>query len=537
MKKLFTLLLAAGCMTVQAQTLDTSFNHTGYSATATWPQGNKIVQMPDGTTYEAVNNADGVTMVKFTPEGRPDSTFGPYGRSVMVVGGCVTFAPVNQVVTDIAVQPDGMVLGVGSGTYTYDACGYTNMVIFRMKANGTADSTFGMCGMLQSYQVLASYPLSLTSSHLTHIKLLPSGQFMVLGYGQGGGVTVYNLIMRFNSDGTLDPTFGVGGICTVTGVFTAVDGAWDMQVDTAGNTVIVGDSYSTDSTGYYTYSQAIRITNAGIMDSTFGTAGVTTMNFGPGSNGITALRARADDKFAITGYSGNYGTVALLNADGTIDSASVPGGFALIPLPGYATNVISSFYVQPDDNKLVVAGYGLNGYDACAYIGRININGTYDSSFNGIGLDTFNYGVYTHWQSGSFLNDIELECGNRALATGGVNNTTADANENMFIIRLQMDDTSTCTYVVTPPTGITNATGAKVTPTVYPNPAFDVVTIDNAAPGTTYRILNELGQTLLTGTLVGTRDNVDILGLTTGSYILQLTDGSSAPITRKISKL
>jgi len=538
MRKILTIAIAFASFAAGAQVLDSTYHGIGYSAGLTWPSANKIVQQSDGSMIIGVNSSLGVTMVKYTPEGRPDSTVGAYGRASLVVGGCVTFSPGGQVISDVAVQSDDMVIGVGYGNYTYGgACGYNNMDIFRMKQNFTGDSTFGLCGLIESGQIFGSYPININSSELSKLKLLPDGKFLVAGNGYCVGCSgLYSIYIRFNGDGSLDPTFGTGGILTVAGIFnnSFANNPADISVDTAGNIIAIGNSTLSDSV-YHPYAQAVRITSAGVLDTTFGTGGIVNFMY-PGGNGVTAIQPRNDGKYAIIGGYGSNGTLAIINSVGDIDSTIIPAGYATISLPGYATNRITSFYSQPD-NKLVLAGYGLNGYDACAYIARLNEDGSYDSTFNGIGVDTFNYGVYSHWQMGTFLNDIKPVCGNRALAAGGINQTTTSPNQGMFIVRLKMDDTSTCTYTPLPSLAISAVNAKGGTVNVYPNPAFDELTIENAQPGSAFSILNIMGQTMLSGNIDANKQTANISHLPTGSYIIRLkgTDGST--VTQKITKL
>ncbi len=523
MKKLLLGALSFCGMFAHAQTMDSSYNAIGYSAGLSWPQVNKIIQLPNGSTIQALNDHLGVSVSKFNEDGTPDVSFGAYGRRILGVGACVTFPPVDNVLTDMIVDDAEMFVGVGYGTYSYAGCGYDNMDIFRLKRDGTADSTFGLCGMMESGQILGSYPNVLNTSFLTSIRKLPGGQFLVAGHGSGPSVGMSILFMKFNHDGTLDPTFGTNGIYTLPGGFfynVSVHSPTDISIDSAGNILAVGSGLA-DVSGYHPYAQVAKILSTGALDYSFGDSGMVKLAYGS-SNTISGIKPRSDGKYVLVGSSDGNGTMTIMNPDGTVDSTLITAGYNTLAVPGYATNVIKSFVLQPD-NKVLLCGYGMNGYDACAYIGRVNEDGTYDTTFNGYGLDSFNYGVYTHWQSGTFLNDINIVCGNRILAAGGINQTTANSNQGTFIVRMKLDDTSVCNYVI--PLETPSAKNASVGIHVYPNPAVETITIENAIVNSGYKLMNMVGQELLSGTLSAASQTIDLTHgrLATGNYILQIT--------------
>ena len=536
MKKLLLSCLLGTSVCSFGQIMDSTYHAVGYSAGLSWPQVNRIFELPDGSTVQGVNDADGVTISKYTADGYPDSTFGAYGRRTMVVGGCVTFAPINNVIADMAVQSDEMVIGVGYATYTYGGlCGFQNMDIFRMRPDGSSDSTFGLCGLQQSGQILMDYPINLTSSKLTNIRLLPGGQYLVTGWGQAGGVTVYDLFMKFNHDGSLDPSFGTNGIFTLpTTMFNNAFGnnPVDITIDSTGNIYALGSNLAPVS-GYEPYGQVVKVLPAGALDYTFGDSGVVNLQYGT-NNSLTSIKQRGDGKLVIIGEYSTYATVTVLNADGSVDSTSVPGGFDTVAIPGYAQNVITSFFVQ-DDNKMVVCGYGMNGYDVCAYIARLNVDGTYDLSFNGTGIDSFNYGVYTHWQSGTFLNDMKPVCGNRILAAGGINQTTSTPNQGTFILKLRMDDSSSCTYIM--PTKVAQVAGGGNEVKLYPVPTEDNITVSGAAIGARISIANLLGQEMIRTMVANQTETIDLSRLQSGNYIVTVLATDGTKVVKRVTKL
>lgn len=71
---------------------------------------------------------------------------------------------------------------------------------------------------------------------------------------------------------------------------------------------------------------------------------------------------------------------------------------------------------------------------------------------------------------------------------------------------------------------------------VYPNPATNVLHIDGMAAGTRATIYSALGQQVMTITLSGNRESLDLNTLPAGTYMLQLSNGDSNITQRFIKK-
>jgi uncharacterized delta-60 repeat protein len=119
--------------------------------------------------------------------------------------------------------------------------------------------------------------------------------------------------------------------------------------------------------------------SGGSLDPTWGTGGVVTLpaGFGPGAmltqpNGTILIQGgetnptTGDAEFAVLS----------LNENGTVDSSFGTDGLAVASFPGVSAES-SSIFVQPDGN-IVVAGITTDGNIAIA---DFNANGTLDTSF------------------------------------------------------------------------------------------------------------------------------------------------------------
>ena len=100
--------------------------------------------------------------------------------------------------------------------------------------------------------------------------------------------------------------------------------------------------------------------------------------FDPGANGVVyAVAVQADGKILVGGLFTTLGgaprnNIGRLNADGSIDTSFNPG----------ASNSVVALAVQPDGKILAGGWFTTLGGAPCTYIGRLNTDGSLDASFN-----------------------------------------------------------------------------------------------------------------------------------------------------------
>lgn len=102
--------------------------------------------------------------------------------------------------------------------------------------------------------------------------LLPNGKVLLAGTKSGTPLSVkWALVRRYNTDGSLDASFGASGTATV----SAVE-AWQVSSDATGRILVAGIKFNGTSNDY----AAIRYSAAGVVDTTFGNKGVVTADLG-----------------------------------------------------------------------------------------------------------------------------------------------------------------------------------------------------------------------------------------------------------------
>jgi uncharacterized delta-60 repeat protein len=177
-----------------------------------------------------------------------------------------------------------------------------------------------------------------------------------------GSVVVSNrdfVLARYNSDGTLDSTFGVSG--TVTTDFAGGDDmANALVVQTDGKLVAAGSALMSN----IDFALA-RYNTDGTLDTGFGAGGTVTTDFAGMADAASALVVRGGMLVAAGSATaptdpGSFNDFALAryNPNGTLDAGFGAGGKVTTDITGngfYSRDRANALAVQ-DDGKLVAAG-------------------------------------------------------------------------------------------------------------------------------------------------------------------------------------
>jgi uncharacterized delta-60 repeat protein len=188
----------------------TNFGDVGYPAgisaisVVAGPVGRVFVggQVEDfGATFS--RNA---ALVRFNADGSLDGSFG--------TGGKVVSTPVgSNAGGQIALQPDGKVVVLGDNP---SATG-VNFVVARYNGDGSPDTTFGSGGIASASFTSTTGFQFFGYNPGTALTLQGDGSVVVAGGGMVNVGSAQVTVARFTSNGTLDTSFGNGGLANVTG--------------------------------------------------------------------------------------------------------------------------------------------------------------------------------------------------------------------------------------------------------------------------------------------------------------------------------
>ncbi|RYF73901.1 MAG: hypothetical protein EOO22_08100, partial [Comamonadaceae bacterium] len=198
-----------------------------------------------------------------------------------------------------------------------------------------------------------------------------------LGFGDDGAYGV----ARFLEDGRLDTTFGQNGVFSKSiFVLPLPHFLSDMQIQKDGKIVLVG-TIANDFVG------VMRLDADGSLDRTFGEGGMRLFGKGESTKGYD-VAIQDDGKIVVTGpitrSDGTYFSVMRLMADGS-DDRSFSGGARLIYVD---TTVESTTALIQPDGKIVAAGHaGSRGLSDLVVV-RLNPDGSDDARFGQYAYNT-----------------------------------------------------------------------------------------------------------------------------------------------------
>ena len=227
-----------------------------------------------------------VAVARFEPDGTLDDTFGDEGEFILDVSGD------HDTALDVAVQPDGLIAAVGYRTIGAQR----DALIFRLTADGALDSTFGAGGIVTSD--FAGF-----NDFFGGVAVQPDGKLIVAGSRtEADGVSTTFIVHRYLSDGTLDPSFGVGGVTAVD--FTGLSaGAADLILLANGRIVVAGTT-QTGAGGLDSRDFAIaRLMPDGSFDPDFAGDGRQIANVTGGADIGQALAMQPDGDFVVAGFA------------------------------------------------------------------------------------------------------------------------------------------------------------------------------------------------------------------------------------------
>jgi uncharacterized delta-60 repeat protein len=209
------------------------------------------------------------------------------------------------------------------------------------------------------------------SDGIRAIALQTDGKIVAVGITINGTTSDFALA-RYNQNGSLDTSFGTAGK-VVTDFFGGFDDADAIVLQSDGRIVVVGEAFAGDAESF-NFALARYNTN-GSLDPGFGSGGKVSTDFG-GVDFGTGAALQPDGKIVAVGSSESQFALARYNNDGSLDSGFGSGGKVITAFPsglGDATAV-----TLQGDRKILVAGYS-GFYDFT--LARYESNGNLDSSF------------------------------------------------------------------------------------------------------------------------------------------------------------
>ncbi len=343
--------------------LDPSFGTGGlvtYDPSTSEDQTEAIALQGDGklavTGY--VMNASGGTdfaLARFDRSGALDTSFG--------TGGLVTLdTAYSDFAADVVLASDGKIILLGNGDAPIAA---------RFTAAGALDTTFATKG----WETIA---LPKSKDTIRKAVATPDGHLVGVGITSPTSSTFDTIFVSLSSDGSLDSTFGTGGLVTpFPGTKNNLSRALVRGSD--------GSLYAAGNAGKNVL--ATKLGAHGAVDLSYGTSGLASATLSATAS-TWAAALQSDGKLVIAANSGSPLGISLirLNAAGQLDATFGTGGIASTTKSGVDLQAYA-IALQPD-GKIVVAGFTDIGDAGRFVVLRYTASGVLDTAFGSSGDGT-----------------------------------------------------------------------------------------------------------------------------------------------------
>lgn len=286
-------------------------------------------------------------------------------------------------INDVTLQADQKIICTGVElTPSFAAI----LKVIRLNADGTLDSTFATNGVYSQLIGVESY------GNESFVRT--DGKIIVAGITYDANYLADWLLLRLNSNGTLDSTFGTNGITVAD--FSSSDDLGQALALQTDNKIIVSGTIK-DTVSYFNLPAIARFTEDGIIDSSFGTNGFTTFAATYIDNEVTSVAVQSNGKIVAAGHYENTFTgssdfdvmVLRIDSTGIPDATFGINGIVRTPVNG---GVDDSFGMEPDTaGNIYVAGFTTQPFtlELDMILLKYDSNGTLVPGFGNNGIVTF----------------------------------------------------------------------------------------------------------------------------------------------------
>ncbi len=378
-------------------TLDTSFSGDGKQTTdfGGSDEASGVALQADGKIV-AVGRAEGTgdddfALARYNTDGSLDTGFSGDGKQTTNFG-------YSEFANQVALQGDGKIVAAG---FTGGAAprGSGDFALARYNTDGSLDASFSGDGR----QTTDFSPDAFDRDEATGVALQTDGKIVAVGPIGGGDFA----LARYNTDASLDTSFSGDGKQTTD--FGGSDEANGVALQTDGKIVAVG-------AGAGDFALA-RYNTDGTLDPSFSGDGKQTTNFA-GFDQASGVAIQADGKIVAVGgtgdqLSGDGFALVRYNTNGTLDTSFSGDGKQTTDFGDFAN---ATGVALQGDGKIVVVGTASTGSDGHFALARYNPNGSLDPTFSGDGKQTTDFGSTAQCCEGA--TGVALQADGKIVAAG-----------------------------------------------------------------------------------------------------------------------
>jgi len=322
---------------------DTTFNRTGLFSigTSTWEDAYASAVQSDGKILVAGRFFNGSSwdflIIRFNPDGSLDSSFNRKGFFTK------DFFGKDDRAFAMDIQSDGKIIVCGfAENFNWD------FAVLRLNSDGTIDSSFSTNGIFTKN--IGTY-----NDVAFSIKAQSDGKIIICGWTYIFGSWDFALV-RLNSDGKPDNTFGDNGIVT-TDYFHLYNTAHSVAIQSDGKYVAAGYTKKPGSTD--TDIMLVRYNTDGSIDKSFGNNGIVLADYHGSDDFAWVIKVDQFDKLVVGGNVNINGSkiieIARFNSDGSPDISFGEKGIFVTKIFG-VDEECRDMLIQPD-GKILLTGY------------------------------------------------------------------------------------------------------------------------------------------------------------------------------------
>ena len=333
------------------------------------------------------------------------------------------WSPRKDHIYEVLVQPDGKIVAVGTaGTVSTGSGGDYQCTVTRFAANknfGSKDNSFGINGKMQpnfenskddwckggaidangnivivGYVKHGASRWDATIGRLTptgwwdttfsgngkrtehfdnddlfqKVAIQADGKIVAVGTSQYGHTGSNVLLARYNTDGSLDTSFGGGDGWQVTD-FSNKDRGYDVKIQSNGKIVVAGVADYGGDTDDGRYGLVARFNPDGSLDTSFSGDGKLLVDHGGTTDTYRTLEIQSNGKIIAAGWSnccgsGNDVAMVRVNTDGSLDTTFAGNGKRTIDFLGAGrADLVWGSTLTPDGQAIVLVGDTHGGGD------------------------------------------------------------------------------------------------------------------------------------------------------------------------------
>lgn len=359
-----------------------------------------------------------------TAAGSLDTCFGSSGKVTTSLGGTT-----SAWATDVAVQTDGKIVVLTNG-----------FQVLRYGSDGLIDSTFGTGGVAG---ISFTKPSGQWGAYALAIQ--SDGKIIVAGYATFSGNAVGFAVGRFNSNGSVDTSFGTAGKVLFNFQKNVSALARGVTIQSNGYIVVAGDSDTLFALARLKPNGAFDLGFNGTGKVTVSTANVTTGTGGAYDVAIQRVTVNGivQEKVVAAGirpsdYGGDRDMAVLrFNPNGSLDSSFGSGGKVFTNFTGYSDQ--AKAVAIDANNNIVVAGHTLtdSANGQMFALVRYTENGELDASFGSGGKVTAGD---TGYRNAFYGHGLAIQADGRIVASGYVE-LPLGAYADFAVARFNVDGT------------------------------------------------------------------------------------------------